>query len=82
MEFKKLEIKPEGNWFKRTIKSTHLKKTVIVSLICALIGYIIFYFGQGAGTQEFWNDDALQNTAIGLAIGIYLTNSPCARGRC
>lgn len=82
MEFKKLEIQQEGSWLKRTIASAHFKKTLTYSLIGAVVGYALFYFGQNSATKLLWNGEALQNVLTGFGVGIFLTNSPCARGRC
>ena len=81
-QFKKLEIQHEESWIRRTISSAHFKKTIAYSAIGALLGYALFYFGQGANSQSFWNEDALNNMLLGFGFGIFLTNSPCARGRC
>ncbi len=81
-EFKKLELKQEGSWFKRNFTSAHFKKTVLYCIIGALIGYVLFYFEQDASTQYLWSDKAMNNVFMGLAFGIFITNSPCARGRC
>jgi len=82
MKFKKLEIQPEGGWIKRTLSSKHFKQTIAISFLAMLIAYAIFYFGQDANVKVFWSDKALENVFIGLGIGIFITNSPCARGRC
>lgn len=80
--FKELELKQEGNWLQRTIRSNHFQKTIIYSLIGAVIGYALFYFGQDAAVKSFWSKEATQNVLLGLGIGLFITNSPCARGRC
>ena len=81
-QFKKLEIEQEGSWIKRTITSNHFKKTILFSVVSSLIGYGLFYFGQGAGIKVYWNDQAFEYVFMGLAFGIFITNSPCARGKC
>lgn len=81
-KFKKLEIKKEGSWLKRNIGSNHFKKTVLYSFIGASLGYALFYFGQDVDSPNLWNDEAMQNVFIGFGFGIFITNSPCARGRC
>lgn len=81
-QFKKLEIKQEASWLKRTISSDHFKKTILSCFIAALAGYALFYFGQDTNLREVWNDKALKNMLMGIGFGIFLTNSPCARGKC
>lgn len=82
MEIKKLELKYEGSLIKRLLASAHFKKTTLYSLLGVIIGYALFYFEQGGDNYVFWNEDALTNVLIGFGFGIFLTNSPCARGRC
>ena len=80
--FKKLELGKEGSWIQKTVRSVHFKKTLILSVIGAIFGYALFYFGQEAGIREFWDDGALSNMLLGAGFGIFITNSPCSRGRC
>lgn len=80
--FKELDLKQEGSWLQRTIRSNHFQKTIIYCVIGAVIGYALFYFGQNAAVKSLWNKEATQNVLVGLGIGLFLTNSPCARGRC
>ena len=81
-QFKELEIEHKDSWLKRTISSKHFKKTIITSIITGIAGYAMFYFGQENNIHEVWNDEALNNTLMGVGVGIFITNSPCARGRC
>jgi len=81
-QFKKLDVKPEGSWLKRTLKSKRFRKTVIYSLSGALIGYSLFYFVDGRAAGVIWNSAALENVLMGFGFGILLTNSPCSRRKC
>ncbi len=81
-KFKELEVTPDGSWFVRTMNSPHLKKTVLYGLVGALIGYVLFYLSLGSDSRVLWNDEAMSNVLMGLAFGVFITNSPCARGRC
>ncbi len=80
--FKKLEIKPQGTWISRLLKSEHAKKTVKYATAGAVIGYMLFFFSDAEGSGMYWSDEALSNVIMGLGFGIFLTNSPCARGKC
>ncbi len=82
MEFKKLEIEQEGTWFKRTIQSPQTKKTVIYTIIGAIGGLIYFYLGEAKQIDIITLKDVVPNVLIGAFLGFFITNSPCARGRC
>ena len=82
MEFKKLEIKEEGNWLQRKIRNPHIKKTVLYILIGAVAGFAFFYFSEGMFMDKMPKEDIYQSVLIGAFFGFFITNSPCARGRC
>ncbi len=82
MEFKKLEIEPEGNLLKRLITSAHFKKSIIYIAAGAAIGFLITFFGKGAEFSQLSKDELLPNILTGAFIGFFLTNSPCARNKC
>jgi len=81
-EFKKLELEDDRSWFKKTFTSKHFIKTIIYVLIGAVGGYAFFYFSNGREMNMFWSEEALNNVFWGMALGLFITNSPCARGRC
>lgn len=81
-QFKKLEIKSEDHWIKRTIGSAQFKKTIITGLVGALIGLAIYYLSEGISTSQLWSDEAAEHLLMGLGFGVFISNSPCARGRC
>ncbi len=82
MKFKKLELEQEGSKFKRLISSNQFKKTIIYIMIGAAIGVAITYFAEGRQLLEISSKDLLTNAFTGAFIGFFLTNSPCARGKC
>jgi len=82
MEFKKLDIKPEGNWIQRLIGSQHFKKTIIAILAGAFLGFIFTYFLEGKELSQISSNDFFTNIFTGAFFGFFLTNSPCARGKC
>lgn len=81
-QFKQLDIKPEDNRVIRTLKSAHFKKTILAAVIGAVFGYAMFYLSLPSDSHVLWNDEALSNMIFGLGFGIFITNSPCSRGRC
>ncbi len=82
MQFKQLELKPEGTWFKRTINAPRFKTTVIAILIGAGIGFSFFYFTEGRLMESMPANEIVKSLLIGGFFGFFITNSPCARGRC
>ena len=82
MEFKKLEIKPDSNWFRRTIRSKHTLRSIIFISIGALAGLLYFYFTEGKHMDAITNRDILKSILIGGFFGFFITNSPCARNKC
>ena len=82
MQFKQLEIKPEGNRVKRTISSPRFRTTVVAILVGAVIGFSFFYFTEGRLMESMPANEILKSLFIGGFFGFFITNSPCARGRC
>lgn len=81
IEFKELQIKPEGNWILRTVKNKQIKKTLLFILIGAGVG-LGFYFLTYKATQEIDMSTIIKNMFTGAMFGFFITNSPCARGKC
>lgn len=81
-EFEPLNIKPEGNWFKRTFLSKHAKKTAIAMIIGAVAGFLFYYMTEGQYLKNFPIAEATKSTLFGAFFGLFITNSPCARGKC
>lgn len=82
MEFKQLDIKPEGSWLKRTIESKHTKKTMIYIVLGAVAGLIYFYFAEDKQIADFTAGEIIKSMVIGGFFGFFITNSPCARNKC
>lgn len=82
MQFKQLEIKTEGNWVKRTVTAPRFRTTVIAILIGAGIGFSFFYFTEGRFMESIPGNEIIKSLLIGGFFGFFITNSPCARGRC
>jgi len=82
MEFKKLDIQPEGSWLKRTIASPHTRKTIIYIVIGAVAGFAFTYFSAGKPLAELSNGEIFQSMIFGGFMGFFITNSPCARNKC
>jgi len=82
MEFKQLELKQESSWFKRTLRSKNLRNTILAVIIGAALGFLYFYLTEGRNMTEITSGDIWNSVLIGGFLGFFVTNSPCARGRC
>ena len=77
-----LELKQEGSWLKRLVNSKHNQKTIFFTLIGAIGGGLYFYFTEGKQMEAFAINEMLRSAFFGGFLGFFVTNSPCARGRC
>ncbi len=82
MEFKQLDIKPEGSWIKRNILSQHGKKTITYMVIGAVVGFIFFFITEEKQFATLTSGEIIKSMAMGGFFGFFITNSPCARGKC
>jgi hypothetical protein len=82
LQFKQLDIKPEGNWVQRNLLTPHAKKTIVAILIGAVAALLLTLLTNEKSIAEFSSGDIFQSIIVGGFIGFFITNSPCARGRC
>ena len=82
MQFKQLDIKPQRNWFSRTVHSPRFKTTMTAVVIGAVLGFLFFYVTEGRLMESIPGKDTVKSLLIGGFFGFFITNSPCARGRC
>ncbi len=81
IEVKKLEIAEEKG-IKGFIKSKQTRRTIIAILIGAVAALAFYYITEAQSIDAFSMNEALKNMALGGFLGFFVTNSPCARGRC
>ena len=82
MEFKQLDIKPEGSWLKRTLLSQHGKKTIIYIAIGAAVGLAFALLSVDKPFAEISSGEIVQSLFMGGFFGFLITNNPCARNKC
>jgi len=82
IEVKKLELQRENKGIKGFFKSKQTRRTLIAILIGSLVALGFYYFTEGQSMDTFSMEQALKNMALGGFFGFFITNSPCARGRC
>lgn len=82
MQFKELEIKPQGSKIRRLLRHPHIKRSLLAILVGAIIGFGLFYMTEGRAMESIPANDIIKSILIGGFFGFFVTNSPCARGRC
>jgi RsiW-degrading membrane proteinase PrsW (M82 family) len=82
MQFKPLELKQEDSWLKRQLQTPHTRRSLTAIGIGAIIGFLLFYFTEGRMMESMAGWDVAKSFLIGGFFGFFITNSPCARGRC
>ncbi|MFH0759524.1 MAG: hypothetical protein V2B15_19710 [Bacteroidota bacterium] len=82
MKFKQLELSQQESWLKRTITSPRTRKTVLAIGIGALVGFAFFFFTEGRLMESIPGKEIVKSLLVGGFFGFFITNSPCARGRC
>lgn len=82
MQFKELEIKPQGSRIRRLLRNPQVRRTLIATGVGALIGFALFYLSEGRSMESIPANDIVKSLLIGGFFGFFVTNSPCARGRC
>jgi len=80
-QFEELKIKQEGTWFSRKIKNKEFQKSVLFIIIGAALG-AVYYVLAHKNLKTFNGDLLMKNIAVGAFFGFFITNSPCARGKC
>jgi L-asparagine transporter-like permease len=82
MQFEELEIKPQGSRMKRLVRNPQIRRTMIAIFLGAVIGFGLFYISEGRTMESIPANDIFKSLLIGGFFGFFITNSPCARGRC
>lgn len=82
IEIKPLEIQQEKNVWKRLLKSKHLRRTLLYMAVGAMVSFGISFVGEGMELSSMAINEIFQSVIIGAFMGFFITNSPCARGRC
>ncbi len=82
MKFKQLELTQEESWFKRTVTSPRTRKTALAIVIGAVVGFTFFYITEGRLMESIPGREIMKSLLVGGFFGFFITNSPCARGRC
>lgn len=82
IEVKKLELSTNGSWYRRNIATSRFRKTMLAILAGGLAGFLFHYLTEGRELATYMFSDSLNSILMGGLLGFWITNSPCARGRC
>jgi hypothetical protein len=76
------EVKPRQGTFKENLKTWNFWRPYLSVTIGAIAGFSYYHFvGCTSGTCAI-TSSRFMSTIWGGALGYFLVNSPCARGRC
>lgn len=79
-DFKEIEVKRKP--ISSIINIARLKRTFIFMVIGATVSFAWFYYTDGQHMDQITGIDIFKSMAIGSIFGIFISNSPCARGQC
>lgn len=81
-EFEPVKVGPKASEYKRQEKWRHIRKTVMYMLVGIFISIGAHYLMEGWTLDTLLSDEVNNAIFTGAFVGFFLTNSPCARGRC
>ena len=82
MEFKKLELESEPKGLRGWIKTKQFRSSIISIGIGIAAGFGYYYFSEAKTLDAVTFYEAIKYMGMGGFFGFFVTNSPCARGRC
>jgi hypothetical protein len=71
---------PAGN--NEFFKSWRFWRPALAVLVGAIGGFLYFYFSHCKAADCVLTGQTVQNVVLGAAMGYFVVNSPCSRGRC
>ncbi len=80
-DFKPLEVKRVSP-LKANFNGKQLKRTLTFMIVGALASAAWFYYTNGQHMDVIAGADWFKSAAIGSLFGLFISNSPCARGKC
>ena len=78
-EIQKMNIKIK---FKDQIKTWKFWKTIVAVLVGAIGGYLYYHFIGCESGQCAITSNPYMSVLFGAVMGLFITNSPCSRGKC
>ncbi len=81
MQFKKLELQEEKGPI-GLLKSKRFKTSLIGITVGIGVGFGYYFFTGGNSLDTMVFNEIFKHVVPGGFLGFFVTNSPCARGRC
>lgn len=82
IKVKPLELKDDDNDFLKKQKIKHIRKSIIFVVLGMIAGVGYYYFSEGQHLDAMTLGSITKSALVGGFFGFFITNSPCARGRC
>lgn len=79
-DFKEIEVKRKP--LSSIFNAAKLKKTFLFMAIGAAASFAWFYYTDGQHMDQMAGVDIFKSMALGSFFGLFISNSPCARGQC
>jgi hypothetical protein len=79
-DFRKIDVKPYED--KTFFSSWRFWKPFLAVVIGAIAGYLYYHFVGCTSGQCAITSNPYMSTIAGGFLGLFIVNSPCARGRC
>lgn len=79
-DFKEVEVKRKP--ILGMLNLARLKRTFLFMVIGAALSFAWFYYSEGQHLEQILGADIFKSLAIGAFFGLFISNSPCARGQC
>lgn len=80
-DFKEVEVK-KATGIKAIFNVKKLRRTLLFMGIGALASFSWFYYTDGQHMDIISSTEVFKSITVGAFFGLFISNSPCARGQC
>lgn len=80
-DFKEVEVK-KNTGLKAIFNGKNLKRTLLFMAIGSIASLGWFYYTEGQHMDIMTSTEIFKSMAVGAFFGLFISNSPCARGQC
>jgi len=79
-DFKEVEVKRKP--LAGLLNIARLKRTFLFMIAGAALSFAWFYYSEGQHMDVLSETETFKSLAIGAFFGLFISNSPCAKGQC